>query len=90
MFSSGQIRDEITLRASITKRSKSRTIPFANKLLRQKIYMIPSEGGVEFGFPDQNTIQGEMSLSGAAYGSPNLRAQYVGKFSGVFIGSSAC
>jgi hypothetical protein len=53
-------------------------------------YMIPSQGGVVFGFPDQYSIQGEMHLSGAAYGSPNLQATYVGRFSGTYIGSSAC
>lgn len=37
MFVSGQIRDELTLRAAITKRSKSRTVPFTNRLLRQKL-----------------------------------------------------
>ncbi|MDO8729540.1 MAG: site-specific integrase [bacterium] len=52
MFSTNQIREELTLRAAITKRSKSRTVPFTNTLLLAKLeaylqYRIANDIGME-------------------------------------------
>lgn len=37
MHTTGVLRDEVTLRASVTKGNKARVVPFNNKLLREKL-----------------------------------------------------
>lgn len=53
-------------------------------------YLVPSEGTVNFAFPDGNTIVGEMFLAGYGIDNPNNRGTYYGRFSGTLQGQGQC
>jgi integrase len=84
MFLSGQIREELTLRASITKRAKSRTVPFTNRLLRSKLeaylqYRIANDIGMELDIKNYRGLSPHLALIYSDRGTPFQLSQKVRK-----------